>query len=75
MKPRKPLTKIVAANVRRLRVRMKLSRDELAERCLVHPRTLQRAELGFDIRIMTLEQIAHGIGVSINYLLEDQDND
>ncbi|ENY76474.1 hypothetical protein C206_17102 [Pseudomonas putida TRO1] len=73
-----PLVAVFAANVRRRRLELGFSQEELAERAGVH-RTyvgmLERSEK--NVTIYNIERIAQGLGVSPDLLLrcsEDQEN-
>lgn len=72
MKPRRPVTEILADNISRLRTRAGYSQEQFAERCGIHPNTLTRVECGsHNTTTTTLDKIATTIGVHLAYLLED----
>lgn len=72
MKPRRPVTEVLANNISRLRTRAGYSQEQFAERCGIHLNTLTRIERGSrNTTIVTLDKIATTIGVHLNYLLED----
>jgi len=66
------LNKIVASNVKKLRKKMGISQENLAEKCGLH-RTyigaIERSER--NITLKTLENIAERLGVSPQDLLKD----
>jgi transcriptional regulator with XRE-family HTH domain len=60
----------VGRNIARLRHDQKLTQEELADRCGVHPVELARAERGQrDMRVSTVAKIARGLGVPAGELL------
>ena len=57
------LRKTLGANVRRERTACRISQDELAARCGLHPRTIVRIEAGeIGIRPETLDRIQRAVG-------------
>jgi transcriptional regulator with XRE-family HTH domain len=57
------LRKTFGANVRRERTLLRISQDELAARCGLHPRTIVKIEAGeLGIRPDTLDRIQRAIG-------------
>jgi transcriptional regulator with XRE-family HTH domain len=57
------LRKTLGANVRRERTARRISQDELAARCGLHPRTIVRIEAGeLGIRPETLDRIQRAVG-------------
>jgi transcriptional regulator with XRE-family HTH domain len=57
------LRKTLGANVRRERTARRISQDELAARCRLHPRTVVKIEAGeIGIRPETLDRIQRAIG-------------
>jgi transcriptional regulator with XRE-family HTH domain len=61
------LRKTLGANVRRERTARRMSQQELAARCRLNARTIQRIEAGeIGIRPETLDRIEHAIGCSLN---------
>lgn len=60
------LRKKFGAAVRRERTARRISQDELAKRCGLHPRTIAKIEAGeLGIRPDTLDRIQRGIGCSL----------
>jgi transcriptional regulator with XRE-family HTH domain len=57
------LWKTLGANVRRERTLLRISQDELAARCGLHPRTIAKIEAGeLGIRPETLDRIQRAVG-------------
>jgi transcriptional regulator with XRE-family HTH domain len=60
------LRKTLGANVRRERTARRISQDELAARCELHPRTIAKIEAGeIGIRRETLDRIERAIGCTL----------
>ena len=60
------LRKTFGANVRRERTARRISQDELAARCGLHPRTIAKIEAGeMGIRPETLNGIQRAIGCTL----------
>jgi ribosome-binding protein aMBF1 (putative translation factor) len=60
------LRKTFGANVRRERTARRISQDELATRCGLHPRTIAKIEAGeVGIRPETLDRIERAIGCAL----------
>jgi transcriptional regulator with XRE-family HTH domain len=60
----------IAANVRRLRLRLGLTQDELAARTRFDPRMFQRIERAkLDLKMSTFVRLAEALGVSPSALL------
>jgi transcriptional regulator with XRE-family HTH domain len=65
-----PLSTYIAANVRRLRVRLGLTQAQLAEQAGFNGRHLQRIERGVvDMRVESLGKLAQILGVTPGALL------
>jgi ribosome-binding protein aMBF1 (putative translation factor) len=61
------LRKTLGANVRRERTAHRISQNELAVRCGLHPRTIVKIEAGeLGIRPETLDRIQRAIGCTFN---------
>lgn len=69
------LNQVVASNLRRLRKKLGISQESLAEKCGLH-RTyigaIERSER--NITLQTLEKLAESLGVSPQDLLKDDFN-
>ena len=64
---REALRKTLGAEVRRERTLLRISQDELAARCGLHPRTVAKIEAGeIGIRPETLDRIQRAIGCTFN---------
>ncbi len=60
------LRKTFGAAIRRERTARRISQDELAKRCGLHPRTIAKIEAGeLGIRPDTLDRIQRGIGCAL----------
>jgi transcriptional regulator with XRE-family HTH domain len=58
--------KTFGADVRRERTARRISQDELAKRCGLHPRTIAKIEAGeLGVRPDTLDRIQRGIGCAL----------
>jgi transcriptional regulator with XRE-family HTH domain len=69
-KPSKHLTAILAANLRALRARKRISQEELAEICGLHGTYIGSVERGErNITLSSLEVLAKALGVSVPKLL------
>ena len=58
----------------KLRKEMGLSREKLAARCKISPKTIQRAENGEKVKIYSIEEIANGLEVD-KYTLINMNED
>lgn len=62
---------VVGRNIKRHRADQKLTQEELAHRCGVHPVELARAERGVrDMRVSTVAKIAKGLRVPAGELMK-----
>jgi transcriptional regulator with XRE-family HTH domain len=69
------LRKTLGANVRRERTARRISQDELAVRCGLHPRTVVKIEAGeIGIRPETLDRIQRAIGCTFKNDVIDKPN-
>ena len=65
------MLKAVGANVRRLRLRAKLTQEGLAERVGINPRTVQKIEAGrLNILVTTLARMQTALGCRWDELME-----
>lgn len=61
---------MVGNNIRANRKRQKLTQEQLAERCGIHPVEMGRAERGVrDLRVSTVAKIAQGLEIEACELL------
>lgn len=61
---------VVGNNIRANRKRQKLTQEQLAERCGIHPVEMGRAERGVrDLRVSTVAKIAQGLEIEACELL------
>ncbi|MNE35263.1 anaerobic benzoate catabolism transcriptional regulator [compost metagenome] len=68
-----PLVAVFAANVRRIRLELKLSQEELAERAGVHRTYVGMLERGEkNTTIYNIEKVAEALGVEPFVLLQKQ---
>lgn len=68
-----PLVAVFAANVRRIRLELSLSQEELAERAGVHRTYVGMLERGEkNVTIYNIERIANALGVEPFMLLHKQ---
>ena|ERR1700722_1675811 len=64
---RDALRRTLGADVRRERTARRISQEELAARCELHPRTIAKIEAGeIGIRPETLDRIQHAIGCTLS---------
>jgi len=64
---REALRKTFGGDVRRERTLLRISQDELAARCGLHPRTIAKIEAGeIGIRPETLDRIQRALGCTFN---------
>jgi len=64
------LSRILAANLRRLRQKLALSQEKFAERCGLHRTYVGAIERGErNVTLKTLQQLAEALGVSATELL------
>lgn len=64
---REALRKTFGGDVRRERTHLRISQDELAARCGLHPRTIAKIEAGeIGIRPETLDRIQRALGRTFN---------
>jgi transcriptional regulator with XRE-family HTH domain len=65
------LMKRLGANVRRLRMQRRLTQEQLAERCDLNTRTVQKIEAGtLRILLPTTDRLRRALGVSWNRLMD-----
>jgi len=61
---------VIAENIKRVRAEKGLSQSELAEKCKLHQHLISLVEHGHrEIRDVTLDRIAAGLGVTVNELM------
>ena len=66
------LTLVTGQRIRSYRLRKKLSQEELAERCGLHPTYIGQVERGEkNATIESISRIADGLGISLSTLFEN----
>lgn len=67
--------KLIASNIRKYRLRLSLSQEDLAERANIHRTYIGSVERGErNISIDNIERIAEALGTEITNLLRDDDS-